>query len=157
MLFKAPTQTPHFQTLLDDMPTVDLARIAKHLAVSSATLKRWAKTGNAPRMAHLALFWESRWGLSLLDCDIWNRETLRLQTIRGLQENNAALKRQIAHLVATGNFGAANDPLFVDGVAPTNGQNKHRHDISLDFHQDAQLPQLVAVQSSERPCHAVTT
>lgn len=42
---------------------------------------------------------------------------MRLQTIRGLQESNAALRRQIAHLVATGNFGAANDPLFVDGVA----------------------------------------
>lgn len=42
MLFKAPTQTPHFQTLLDDMPTVDLAKIAKHLAMSIDNLKRWA-------------------------------------------------------------------------------------------------------------------
>ncbi len=81
-MFKAPTQTPPVSTLLDDLPTRDGRKIARHLGVTENTLKRWAKTGNAPRLAHLALFWESRWGLSVLDCDIWNRDTLRLGMIR---------------------------------------------------------------------------
>lgn len=76
------------------------------------TVKRWAKTGNAPRMAHLALFWESRWGLSVLDADIWNRETLRLGMIDALQRENAQLKAQLARLVALGSHGAANDALW---------------------------------------------
>lgn len=111
-MFKAPTQTPHFSTLLDDMLTRDKRKIARHLGVTENTLKRWAKTGNAPRMAHLALFWESRWGLSVLDADIWNRETLRLGMIRCLTEENAQLKAQLARLVAMGQHGAANDALW---------------------------------------------
>lgn len=111
-MFKAPTQTPHFLTLLDDMPTSDLRKIARHLGLSEATLKRYKQTGNAPRAIHLALFWESRWGLSVIDCDIWNRESLRLDTIDALQRENAQLKAQLARLVALGATGAANDALW---------------------------------------------
>ncbi len=111
-MFKAPTQTPHILTLLDDMATRDLRKIARHLGVTENTVKRWAKTGNAPRMAHLALFWESRWGLSVLDVDIWNRESLRLGHIRALTDENTQLKAQLARLVELGHHGAANDPLW---------------------------------------------
>lgn len=108
-MFKAPTQTPHITTLIDDMPTRDLKRIASHLGLSVDTLQRYKKTGNAPRLVHLALFWESRWGLSVLDCDIWNRETLRLGIIDCLQRENAQLKAQLSRLVALSSNGAAND------------------------------------------------
>lgn len=111
-MFKAPTQTPHILTLLDDLPTRDLRKVARHLGLSEATLKRYKQTGNAPRAVHLALFWESRWGLSVLDCDIWNRDSLRLGHIRALQDENAQLKAQLARLVALGASGAANDALW---------------------------------------------
>ena len=111
-MFKAPTQTPHISTLLDSLVTRDRRKIARHLGVTENTVKRWAKTGNAPRMAHLALFWETRWGLSVLDCDIWNRDTLRLGMISALERENAQLKAQLARLVALGASGAANDPLW---------------------------------------------
>jgi|GEM_PF-1178379 len=118
-MFKAPTRLPHFQTLLDD--TADARRVARYLDVTENTVKRWAKTGNAPRMASLALFWETRWGQSLLDCDAWNRDQIRIGLVASLQAKVATLEAKIAHLVELGNFGAANDPLFVNGVAPANG------------------------------------
>lgn len=111
-MFKAPTQTPSISTLLDDLPTTDLKRVARHLGLSVDTIRRYAKTNNAPRLVHLALFWETRWGLSVLDCELFNRETLRLGMIRCLTEENAQLKAQLARLVALGCHGAANDALW---------------------------------------------
>ena len=113
-MFKAPTQTPNICTLLDDLLTRDAAKVARHLGVTKNTVKRWAKTGNAPRMAHLALFWETRWGLSVLDADIWNRESLRLGMIDALERENARLVAQLARLVALGHHGAANDAVYSD-------------------------------------------
>jgi hypothetical protein len=112
-MFKAPTQTPHILTLLDDMPTRDLKRIARHLGLSVDTIKRYAKTGNAPRVVHLALFWESRWGLGVLDADIHNRNKWQLGHIRALVDENARLREQLARLVALGHHGAANDAAFM--------------------------------------------
>lgn len=111
-MFKAPTQTPHILTLLDDMPTRDLKRIARHLGLSVDTLKRYAKTGNAPRVVHLALFWESRWGLGVLDVDIHNRNKWQMGHIRALVEENERLREQLARLVALGHHGAANDAAY---------------------------------------------
>lgn len=111
-MFKAPTQTPHISTLLDDMPTRDLSKIASHLGVTENTVKQWKKTGNASRLVHLALFWESRWGLSVLDCDIFNRDTLRLGMIDALKRENAQLRAQLERLVALGNSGSANDAIW---------------------------------------------
>lgn len=112
-MFKAPTQTPHILTLLDDMPTRDLKRVARHLGLSVDTLRRYAKTGNAPRVVHLALFWESRWGLGVLDVDIHNRNKWQMGEIRALKEECERLRAQLARLVALGNSGAANDGAWV--------------------------------------------
>lgn len=108
-MFKAPTQTPNILTLLDDLHTRDLKAVARHLGLSVDTLQRYRKTGDAPRLVLLALFWESRWGLSVLDVDIWNRETLRLGMIGALERENAQLKEKLSHLLAVSSSGAAND------------------------------------------------
>lgn len=145
-MFKAPTQTPHFSTLLDDLPTRDSRMIASHLGISTDTLARYRRTGNAPRAVHLALFWESRWGLSVLDCDIINRDRLRLGQIDALERENKALKAQLARLVALGSHGAANEPLWlVDRVAAVDGHHHDGDHSALDFHDDAKLAYAVAV------------
>lgn len=110
-MFRAPTQTPHIATLLDDMPTRDMKRIARHLGLTAPTLRRYAQTGNAPRLVHLALFWESRWGLSVIDCEVVNLDRLRRQHISALEREVKALRLQLARLAALPN-GAANDALW---------------------------------------------
>lgn len=134
-MFRAPTQTPDFSTLLDDMPTRDMKQIARHLGLSLATVRRYERTGNAPRLVHLALFWESRWGLSVLDCEIINRDRLRLQHISAMERENKALKAQLSRLAALAN-GAANDPLY--------GVNCERASApgAMATHQEDHPPQL---------------
>ena len=111
-MFKAPHQTPPFSVLLDDLPTRCRRSIARYLGISQATLARWVRHENAPRLAHLALFWESRWGLSVLDCEIENRQRLAAGMIGALERENAALRAQLARLVALGQLGSANDPVW---------------------------------------------
>lgn len=111
-MFRAPTQTPHFLTLLDDLPTRCSRQICRFLGISPATLARWQRTGNAPRLAHLALFWETRWGINALEVDAHNWRLVHLAHIRALEQENEALRDQLARLVALGHTGAANDPLW---------------------------------------------
>jgi len=144
-MFKAPTQTPSISTLLDDLPTTDLKRVARHLGLSVDTIRRYAKTNNAPRLVHLALFWETRWGLSVLDCELFNRETLRLGMIRCLKEENAQLKAHLARLVALGAHGAANDALWsvVHPGAVIDLGNRNRDGLINDLRQNAVIPKPV--------------
>lgn len=111
-MFRAPTQTPPIGMLLDDLPTHDARRIARHLGVTARTLARWSASGNAPRLAHLALFWETRWGLSLAHCTAANGEQVALGLAHALQRENATLRARIMRLEETGDFGAANAPMW---------------------------------------------
>jgi hypothetical protein len=142
-MFRAPAQTPHISTLLDDMPTRDLRRVARHLGLTAPTLRRYARTGNAPRVVHLALFWESRWGLSVLDCEIVNRERVLRGQADALGRENKALKAQLSRLAALAN-GAANDPLWSANCerATAPGTMATRQD---DQPPQLQLPLLVSM------------
>jgi hypothetical protein len=111
-MFHGPTQTPPIALMLDDLPTQDANRIARHLGVTARTLARWRATGNAPRLAHLALFWETRWGLSAAHCDAVNGEAVALGLARSLERECTMLRARIARLEETGEFGAANCPVW---------------------------------------------
>jgi len=111
-MFSAPTQLPGIGTLLDELPTQDAVKVARHLDVSARTLARWRASENAPRMATLALFWETRWGLSVAHCDAVNGERVALGLARSLERECAMLRARIARLEETGDFGAANSPLW---------------------------------------------
>lgn len=113
-MFRAPTQTPHFSTLLDDLPTRCGRQISRLLGISPATLARWSRTGNAPRLAHLALFWETRWGLSVIDVQAENDRRVLQGLIQALERENEALRAQLKRLVSLGLSGAANDPVCAD-------------------------------------------
>lgn len=110
-MFRA-THTPPLSYLLDDIFERDLNKVAKFLGVTPATLKRWKSAGHAPRAAMLALFYESRWGYSLMYTTAFNAETVARQEVDSLKRKNAALLVRIARLEATGDFGAANAPLM---------------------------------------------
>jgi hypothetical protein len=111
-MFRAPHQTPTFGTMLDDLTTRDALTIARHLGITARTLATWTRSGNAPRMAHLALFWETRWGLSAAHCDAVNGERVALGLARALERETATLRTRIARLEDLGDFGAANAPVW---------------------------------------------
>jgi hypothetical protein len=58
--------------MLDDLGGRNVEQLAKHLGVSTRTIKRWRSRGHAPRAVLLALFWETTWGRSAVNCQAEN-------------------------------------------------------------------------------------
>lgn len=107
------TSPPPLSIVLDGLLTSDHAAIARQLDVSPATFRRWIATDNAPRAAVLALFYESRWGYSLLESTAYNGRMWAEARARSLERENRALRRRIERLEALGSadgFGAASAP-----------------------------------------------
>lgn len=119
-MFRYPGHGPSFQTLLDDLTTRDARKIARHLGVTPRTLASWQSTGNPPRLAYMALFWESRWGVSTINCAAINEARLAHSLAGSLQEVCDKLRSRIAHLEGLADFGSANEPhwLDADNAAP---------------------------------------
>lgn len=115
-MFRAPSQAglPPLTFLLEDLPARRPA-VARHLGISSRTLERYAGAQQAPRAIMLALFWESRWGMSVVDSELHNRAQVDRQQAAGLRRENAALRRRIEGLereLSRADTGAANLPYF---------------------------------------------
>lgn len=111
---KAPKQLPPLGVILDDLigPKTPES-IASHLGVSASTVRRWLSRDALPRYAALALFWETRWGQSIVDCEAVNQARMQEGLNRALKNENASLRARIARLEALGGgFGAANEPLM---------------------------------------------
>lgn len=108
-MFRA-THTPPLSYLLDDIFERDLNKVAKFLGVTPQTLKRWKAADDAPRAALLALFYESRWGYSLMYTTAHNGEMRYRELADSRGRENAALRLRIERLERLGDFGAANRP-----------------------------------------------
>ena len=105
----APRQLPPFSLLIDDIPGgSNITLVAKHLGQDVESVRLWQQNDNAPRSALLALFWESRWGKSVLDANIHNSSSIAFRTVKSLQRENNNLRTRIARLENTNTFGAAN-------------------------------------------------
>jgi hypothetical protein len=99
--------------LLDSLPTQCPRAIGAHLGVSAARVTSWTRTGNAPRLVHLALFWETRWGLSVANAHAVNGERIAQALARSLQVENDLLRSRLVELeTQPGAAGAANAPWF---------------------------------------------
>lgn len=112
--FRAPTHAnmPPLEYMLDDLATRDQQLVAQHLGITARTLAHWVRAGNAPRLAYLALFWETRWGLSAVACDAVNGERVARSLANSVQAEARDLRTRIQRLEETGDFGAANAPIW---------------------------------------------
>lgn len=127
-MFRAPRQLPALSLLLDDLMTRDHRLIARYLGISERALKRYITDHQAPRPVHLALFWETRWGQSELDAEIFNRDQVQRGHIDALQREVQQLRATVHKLMAmlaSGEHQAANDPWFA-GQAPLRGADFQR-------------------------------
>lgn len=112
---KAPKVLPALHLMIDDlMGSTSPDALGDHLGVSSATARRWMSCDAAPRAAALALFWETRWGLSVLDAEAVNLVRSHVGLNNALRRENATLRARIARLELIGQFGSANEPMMIN-------------------------------------------
>jgi hypothetical protein len=122
----APTQLPPLSVLIDDLHGSRTPEaIGQHLGVSALTVRRWIAKDGAPRAAMLALFWETRWGLSALDAQAVNLVRSHVGLNKALRRENDALHRRIEYLESLGQFGSANSPVYSAPVYNSADQSVH--------------------------------
>lgn len=114
--FLAPAQLPGLDQLLVDLCNPSADSLSLLLGVSRRAVFGWKSAGVAPRAAMLALFWETSWGRSLLDCETVNAARVARGLVDALERENATLRARVAYLEAVADFGSANAPTY--GPAP---------------------------------------
>ena len=105
-----PVQCPQLSQILDDLGRPSPRLLAKALGVTPATVTRWIRDESAPRPVLLSLFWLTRWGMSLVDAEAVNSARMHASMAAILRAEVERLQRELARVVAAGNFGCANDP-----------------------------------------------
>lgn len=85
--------------------------VCKLLDVTERTVWRWLAEESVPKMAVRALYWETRFGRSLIDSDHHNEVVLLRGQIRCLEDQFERASRVIAGLKLL-NYGTANEPYF---------------------------------------------
>lgn len=87
--------------------------VAKFLDVTDRTVWRWLAEENVPRMAVLALYWETSYGKSLIDTDQVNEIRLLYQRINILNSQFRRMKDIVTGLRKM-HTGSANEAFFDD-------------------------------------------
>ena len=87
-------------------------KVARHLGVSSRTLQRYKARGNAPRAVYLALFFESRWGMSALHEKAFNDAMQARSWVASLERECERLKDVIRLLDEDNERPAANRGVY---------------------------------------------
>ena len=103
--------------ILDDLQYDD-KQLARLLDLKPSTIKKYRREGQCPRAAHLALFWESRWGIASIDAVAHNHAAGNYARAESLERKNARLVKQILSLekeISERKKGAANAPIFQIG------------------------------------------
>lgn len=112
-----PAHLPHFSFILDNVPG-SIEQKAKLLDITPATLRKYKARGEAPRAIHLALFWESVWGIGTIDVTARNQAATYFALAEALRRENARLVKQILSLeaeISSQKFSAANSSFFKIG------------------------------------------
>jgi hypothetical protein len=108
---QAPRDVPIWPVLMDELCSPRPTRVARVLGISTRTVRRYNRTGQAPRAICLALFWLTSWGRSQVHTQAHNDAVLAIGYVRSLRESIEHLEATIRHLESIGHFGAANEPL----------------------------------------------
>lgn len=111
MFSDAPRSLPAFSFLYDELGNPAPAKLARHLDVSVRTVLRWIKADHAPRTALLAMFWETRYGRSAVECRAVNDAVMQAELARCHRDEARQRLRELEHVLSVGDFGSANSPL----------------------------------------------
>ena len=116
MLYRTPkhSQLPSLRLILLDLGSPPLPVWSKAVGISTRTASRYVSADHAPLSVHLALYWISSWGIDAAYCNVANLLELERALRRAAESDAAALRRELARVVAVSDFGCANDPTTVD-------------------------------------------
>lgn len=99
-----------FEAMLHELT---MPKVLSILGVSERTVYYWLSKERVPKAAIHALFWESRYGRSVIDSDHEFEINLMRQQIRILNEQLVKAKHIITGLRQM-EYGSANEPLWDD-------------------------------------------
>lgn len=88
-------------------------RVSKKLNVTERTVWRWIAEDSVPKMAVLALYWETQYGQSLIETDQRNEIVLLRTRIKMLEDQFIRAKDVITGMRLL-NYGTANEPFYDD-------------------------------------------
>lgn len=101
--------------MLDDIAKPD-KEVARWLGISVETLRRYKRKEQAPRAVMHALFFQTRWGLSVLEVEMHNRlallESENAMLRRRVQEMQGIIRRLEKEIETGASAGAANAPIW---------------------------------------------
>lgn len=105
--------------MLDDLRATP-NQISALLGIQPSTLANYKRTGQAPKPIMLALFWETKWGMSAADCEARRFGDTYRDLAKSYERKNAILLMQIklledelARMARESSApGAANGPIF---------------------------------------------
>ena len=117
MLNRLPRHLPPWSEMLSDLGHPRPADLARALRVSERTIQRWCRDDQAPHCAGLAVFWVTRWGRDLADCEAHNLALLRADEAAIARADAARVRRELARVLAVADFGCANEPIIRAAVA----------------------------------------
>lgn len=103
---------PTLSQVLADLGNPSPREIANYFQVTERTVFRWMAAGVAPRPVELALFWESNYGWSAIETDLFNSRNYFLNLSESLKNDVQNLRVRVAWLEKNGSFGSANEPFL---------------------------------------------
>lgn len=108
-----PAKLPAFSVLLHDFMSPSAVQLARAFKVSRNTAHRWIREDRAPAAVVMALYLAApRYGGREACARVLHAEEaqrLSAALVDSLHRDNAALRRELARVVAAGDFGCAND------------------------------------------------
>lgn len=130
---------------------IGIKRAMKMLDVSERTIWRWLSTEKVPKAAVLALYWESSYGRSLIECEMVNEIRMLYKRLTLLQEQYIRAKDIVAGLRRL-HAGTANEPIFEELVDCNEKERIQSQFIALDSCKySSSLPTHQADQSGLSP------
>ncbi len=137
-----------------------MARVSTILEVTPATVRRWMRgTTAVPRMAVLALYWETQYGRSLIESEMVNEIRLLYQRNRILQEQFTRAKDIVTGLRRL-HAGTANEPIFEELIdcheneeiqAQFGAPRSRKHTASTPAHPRATEPESQTLTQARTP------
>lgn len=112
-LLPSPARLPPLSLMVADLGTPSAATLAKALGVPPGDVRRWLADDQAPRVAVLALYWLTQWGLSDIDAHLVNQARLNAALIRALRDEIEHERKARQTLAAIADFGSANEPQYM--------------------------------------------
>lgn len=94
----APSSLPYWHTLMDDLCNPRAERVARVLGISSRTVYRYNATGNAPKLACLAVFWLTSWGRATVHTQAHNDARMMAGLANSLRAERDRLDAEVRHL-----------------------------------------------------------